>query len=216
MAMAMAMAMAIIPAMQVPPRWLAEPELPRLCTHSNATRWLQERCLLTERLRHQWGDVAVHLLDEGLARPLPHESARLQLTPETPAWVRWVLLVCQNQPRVYARTVIPDWTARTPRAAVQRLGRQPLGELLFRLPNLQRSGFAWGQGFTWPHVEHWTKHASAQTRPAPKPLARRGVFVRKPSAPGLDQHIRVSVGPEPEMDVVAAELPRALNDAAEI
>lgn len=47
-----------------------------------------------------------------------------------------------------------------------------------------------------------------------KALERRGVFVRKPSAPGLDQHIRISVGPEAEMDVVAAELPQALREAA--
>jgi histidinol-phosphate aminotransferase len=45
-------------------------------------------------------------------------------------------------------------------------------------------------------------------------LERRGVFVRKPMAPGLDQHIRISVGPEAEMDVVAAELPHALREAA--
>ena len=48
-----------------------------------------------------------------------------------------------------------------------------------------------------------------------KALERRGVFVRKPGAPGLDQHIRISVGPEAEMDVVAAELPQALHQASE-
>jgi histidinol-phosphate aminotransferase len=47
-----------------------------------------------------------------------------------------------------------------------------------------------------------------------KALERRGVFVRKPMAPGLDQHIRISVGPDAEMDVVAAELPGALREAA--
>jgi chorismate--pyruvate lyase len=121
--------------------------------------------------------VTVHLLDECLATPLPHESTRLQLAPATSAWVRCVLLVCQNQLRVYARTVIPDWTAHNPWAEVQRLGSQPLGELLFRLPDLQRSGFEWGEGLTWPHADHWTAHASAQ--PQPEPLARRCVFVRE-------------------------------------
>jgi len=48
-----------------------------------------------------------------------------------------------------------------------------------------------------------------------KALEGRGVFVRKPGAPGLDQHIRISVGPEAEMDVVAAELPQALREASE-
>lgn len=47
-----------------------------------------------------------------------------------------------------------------------------------------------------------------------KALEKRGVFVRKPMAPGLDRHIRISVGPDPDMDIVAEELPRALRDAA--
>jgi len=164
-------------AMQAPSRWFAEPDLHQLSADPSATSWLRERGSLTERLRHQWGDVAVHLLDEGLAIPLPHESARLTLAPVTLAWVRCVLLVCREQPRVYARTVIPDWNPLNPWAEVQRLGRQPLGELLFRLPDLQRSGFEWSQGWTWPHADHWTGHASAPARP--EPLARRCVFVRK-------------------------------------
>lgn len=47
-----------------------------------------------------------------------------------------------------------------------------------------------------------------------KALEARGVFVRKPAAPGLDQHIRISVGPDAEMDIVAEELPHALREAA--
>ncbi len=46
-----------------------------------------------------------------------------------------------------------------------------------------------------------------------KALEARGVFVRKPMAPGLDRHIRISVGRPEELDVVAAELPRALSEA---
>lgn len=45
--------------------------------------------------------------------------------------------------------------------------------------DLQRSGFEWGHDFTWPHAEHWTGLAGAQTWPAPEPLARRCVFVRE-------------------------------------
>jgi len=47
-----------------------------------------------------------------------------------------------------------------------------------------------------------------------KRLESMGVFVRKPAAPGLDQHIRISVGPEAEMNEVAACLPEALIEAA--
>ncbi|MBJ3783838.1 pyridoxal phosphate-dependent aminotransferase [Devosia sediminis] len=46
-----------------------------------------------------------------------------------------------------------------------------------------------------------------------KALAAEGVFVRKPAAPGLDQHIRISAGPDAALDVLAAALPVALAHA---
>ena len=46
-----------------------------------------------------------------------------------------------------------------------------------------------------------------------KALEARGVFVRKPMAPGLDRHIRISVGRPEELDVLAEVLPPALRDA---
>ncbi|ODT67926.1 MAG: histidinol-phosphate aminotransferase [Pelagibacterium sp. SCN 63-23] len=44
-------------------------------------------------------------------------------------------------------------------------------------------------------------------------LGKRGVFVRKPMAPGLDRHIRISAAPEAELDILAEALPQALRDA---
>lgn len=46
-----------------------------------------------------------------------------------------------------------------------------------------------------------------------KALEARGVFVRKPMAPGLDGHIRISVGRPEELEIVASALPLALRDA---
>jgi histidinol-phosphate aminotransferase len=46
-----------------------------------------------------------------------------------------------------------------------------------------------------------------------KALEGRGVFVRKPMAPGLDRCIRVSAAPDAELDVLVAELHPALRDA---
>lgn len=44
-------------------------------------------------------------------------------------------------------------------------------------------------------------------------LGRLGVFVRKPMAPGLDRHIRISTAPEAEMAILAETLPLALRAA---
>jgi histidinol-phosphate aminotransferase len=46
-------------------------------------------------------------------------------------------------------------------------------------------------------------------------LALRGVFIRKPGAPGLDRYIRVSVGPESEMAILEQTLPEAIKSAQE-
>jgi histidinol-phosphate aminotransferase len=42
-------------------------------------------------------------------------------------------------------------------------------------------------------------------------LVARGIFIRKPMAPGLDRCIRISVGLEHELDIFAEELPKALK-----
>lgn len=44
-------------------------------------------------------------------------------------------------------------------------------------------------------------------------LIERGIFVRKPMAPGLDRCIRVSVGPQKEMDLFEQLFPEALKTA---
>ena len=174
--------------MTTPTLWLAEAELPRLCADAPSRDWLLERGSLTARLRDHWGDVTVRLLDEGQTVPLPHEAQRLGITPDTTTWVRCVLLVCQGRPRVYARTVIPNWGRHNPWAEVQRLGQQPLGELLFRLPDLQRSGFEWGPAQNWPHAGQWQAAGSSDA------LARRCVFARA-QAPLLLTEVFLALAP---------------------
>jgi len=44
-------------------------------------------------------------------------------------------------------------------------------------------------------------------------LGQRDIFVRKPMAPGLDRCIRVSCGPDAEIDLLAEALPDALKAA---
>jgi len=44
-------------------------------------------------------------------------------------------------------------------------------------------------------------------------LAEQGVFIRKPMSPGLDRHIRISAGPDAELDILEAALPVALARA---
>ena len=51
----------------------------------------------------------------------------------------------------------------------------------------------------------------AYARAVLQALAAEGLFIRKPMAAGLDQHIRISVGTDAELDVLEAVLPAALH-----
>jgi histidinol-phosphate aminotransferase len=57
------------------------------------------------------------------------------------------------------------------------------------------------------------KRDGAFARAILEALAAKGVFVRKPAAPGLDRCIRVSVGPEDALDIFEDELPGAIAEA---
>jgi chorismate lyase len=107
--------------------------------------WLLEPASLTQRLREQLPPVLVQPLAEGLQAlsdaeccllGLPARNVDQTFAPE--AWIREVHLIGANAPRIWARTVIPNWSAHSPWAQVQTLGQQPLGELLFVWPDIER------------------------------------------------------------------------------
>lgn len=114
--------------------------------------WLQATDSLTQRLRERFGAVTVELLAEGEraatdgflgspdrpAAPNPPEGLPDATVPPLPVWERCVCLHAGGQPRIAARTCIPQWSAAQPWRAVARLGRQPLGELLFTRPGIER------------------------------------------------------------------------------
>lgn len=169
-------------------RWWDQ-DVTQVSQDAQLTDWLQERGSLTARLRDTWPDVAVQVLNEGVHCPLAHEAQRLGMPESAAAWVRCVLLSGGGQARVYARTVIPNWTPDNPWAEVQRLGNLPLGELLFRLPDLSRSAFEWSRGLLWPvaHAQAWVAVGSSAA-----PCARRCVFGRA-GAPLLLTEVFVGV-----------------------
>lgn len=152
--------------------WHPVSALPRLTASAELHSWALERGSLTRRLRQLWPDTRVQVLSEALTPPMQHEAQALGMADGETAWVRCVCLLGGEQPRIYARTVIPRWEAQNPWAEVQRLGEQPLGELLFTLPDLLRSDFEWALNAPWPETQ--ARPSAAQ----PQVLARRCTFVR--------------------------------------
>lgn len=137
---------------------------------ADALDWVLEPGSMTARLRREFPALAVRLEAQGLAVPMQDESSRLGVPAGAPAWIRQVTLHAGDAALLQARTVVPGWSVRNPWAELQRLGDQPLGELLFRLPGLERTPFEVALCTRWPRNE-----VIGQVAPRP---ARRCVFVR--------------------------------------
>jgi chorismate--pyruvate lyase len=94
--------------------------------------WLDEPGSLTRRLRRLTGEqFNVCPMNECWSRGWPDERQRLRSPGTRQLWLREVLLCRGEQPLVYARSLIPATTLRGPLRRLQRLGKQPLGALLF-------------------------------------------------------------------------------------
>lgn len=102
--------------------------------------WLLDRSSLTLRLQHACGgQFRVELLSQRLERPMLSEARALKRPPQELALVRQVRLLCDDEPWVFARTVIPLPSLRRGLRQLALLGNRPLGAVLFADPTMQRS-----------------------------------------------------------------------------
>lgn len=121
--------------------WLAHPHsLPRPLRH-----WLSDRGSLTQRLKSRCASFRVVPLATGLARPNPDEYALLGLAPGTRAYVREVMLLCNEVPVVFAHSVLPHTSMRGGWNGITRLGNRSLGEALFSDHRIARQPLAYSQ-----------------------------------------------------------------------
>ncbi|MDO6687563.1 chorismate lyase [Agarivorans sp. 2_MG-2023] len=91
--------------------------------------WLVYPGSLTARLRQHCQQFSIQVLFEGYAEIAEHEAKAVAC--QGPYWVREVLLCCDGQAWVFARSVIPKSSLEGDAAAISRLANKPLGELLF-------------------------------------------------------------------------------------
>lgn len=150
--------------------WVGQDEFGRLTSSPLARSWLTEAGSLTARLRQHHPQLAVDVVGEHLEPPLAEEALRLALDSGDIAWVREVTLHENGLALLQARTVIPNWSPANPWCEVQRLGRRPLGEILFSDPELERSRFEFTCGPGW---------RESCMVPVPDRLARRCIFRRQ-------------------------------------
>ncbi len=99
--------------------------------------WVADQGSLTRRVVARCpGRFRVRVARQAWERPLPSE-ARLLGSPSI-ALCREVLLLCEDQPWVFARTLIPRSSLRGGVGRLRLLGERPLGEVLFANPSTRR------------------------------------------------------------------------------
>ncbi|MBR9859062.1 MAG: chorismate lyase [Gammaproteobacteria bacterium] len=131
--------------------WHWGPELPS--SQAPLCHWLQDTGSLTERLRRHCRQFRVQL---------QRTTAEISLTSTQAAWIgadrafcREVLLLCDEQPWVYASSLYSPTTLHAV-PALGGLGQRALGELLFEDPQLLRSEFEFAQ-LTAPQWQQLTR-----------------------------------------------------------
>lgn len=102
--------------------------------------WLLDRSSLTLRLQRACsGQFSVEVVSQRMEPPMLSEARALQRPPQELALVRQVRLLCDDQPWVFARTVIPLPSLRGGLRQLALLGTRPLGAVLFADPTMHRS-----------------------------------------------------------------------------
>lgn len=100
--------------------------------------WLSDHGSLTQRIRQRCTHFAVHNVRSGLARIALDESALLGVAPQQLAYSREVFLYADGRPVVFAHSACAAEHLRGAWVDLRTLGNQPLGALLFALPQVQR------------------------------------------------------------------------------
>ena len=136
--------------------------------------WLSDRGSLTRRLKSRCASFRVVPLATGLACPNPDEYALLGMAPGTRAYVRDVLLLCNDVPVVFAHSVLPHAGLRGGWSGITRLGSRPLGEALFSDPRILRQPLAYHR--VRPGHPLFRAIAEQQALAASSLWARRSVF----------------------------------------
>jgi chorismate--pyruvate lyase len=119
--------------------WVPLVRLRRARVPARYLPWLLEEGSLTRRLLALCRErFRVAVVEQGYRRPLAEEATALGLAIGRFALVRQVRLLCDGEPWVCARTVIPSATLCGHQRRLAHLGNRSLGAVLFADPTMAR------------------------------------------------------------------------------
>jgi len=121
------------------PVWYFTRELRQGWVPPELANWLLDPGSLTARLIQVCpGRFYVRVLSQVWATPQHNEIRRLRMRERQMSLIREVYLCCDEQPLVFARTVIPRRTLTGKQKHLAGLGSRPLGAVLFADPHMHR------------------------------------------------------------------------------
>ncbi len=104
--------------------------------------WLLDSGSLTQRLiKASGGHFKVKVLSQSWQRPRLSECLLLNMKTRERAIIREVALLCNNEPWVYARSVLPGRSLTGHLRRLRKFKDSSLGEMLFRDPTMIRFPF---------------------------------------------------------------------------
>ncbi len=115
---------------------------PRIRPDISVRGWLLDQGSLTRRVidycRQRQGQFQVLKLHGHIGRAHSHENCRLRLPTRSWSYIREVILFCDQNAVIYARTVIPLASLKGKHRRLKFLKNRPLGAYLFAQRDMQR------------------------------------------------------------------------------
>lgn len=107
----------------------------------NVAKWLCDSQSLTQKLQQICQSLTVDITAQGWQAVGSVPDFSKEATQQT-AWVREVVLKCDENPVIFAQTILPEITINKVANAVLELGDQPIGLWLFP-QNPERLSLEW-------------------------------------------------------------------------
>ena len=138
--------------------------------------WLTDRGSLTARIAERCPGVRVQVLFQGLRRPDRDERFVFADRGRARVLVREVFLVCDDEPVVFAHTVLDPTDVRRAWRGLTTLGARPLGAALFADPRIERFALR-ARKVGWHHELH--RRVQRYARRAQTAAAQRSLWARR-------------------------------------
>ena len=135
--------------------------------------WLLDKGSLTQRLKTAYPDsFRVQVIRHEWGLPTASERHFLTMNEHEIASIREVVLYGGEQPRVFARSILPASSLTGSNRCLLHLKQRPLGEFLFSQPSLQRGPIE----ITMLPANTFNPHLPVNYTPEQEAWGRRSLF----------------------------------------